>query len=475
MIPDAGTSLSASTSLTHSPYPFSPYNLTSLDHILPPCHIFMFLSFQNASIEGIDALSTGVTRLSEQFPFLTGLAVPSDQSAGKEGVLEIQPASSAFLERHPMFQAAWSPDMDEISRDDFIQQQYLPLQFLIPPTKPMPLVRFKANVTRKKIILSLAYFHRALDSKGVAVILKTLSELCKDPDATPDTLPTSSEAEQSSRLHLINIKGRQPLPFNWTSAPLSLDTTEPTDPGKITISRHFSLSPQKVTLLKDACNGIIKSLAHGDPAKSHPVTSNDIITALVGLCGNTARLETVPEHVPSPKTIIPADVRKQCRLPANYMGNALVAVESNYHTSLLQEDMVQGFPAPLGQKQLAHLCSIAISLRKEISKLTEEYLQGILRTISDTNVLSSFFPAYGSTIIVSSLRWMDFYLDFGALGKVQRYDIPENKVTGVCWILPARNLGAGVNSQPFELRFNLERAAMERLQQDNLFLWALMD
>ncbi|CAG8898818.1 unnamed protein product [Penicillium egyptiacum] len=476
MTPDDKSSLSASTSLTHSPYPFSPYNLSFLDHILPPCHIFMFLSFNNASIEGIDALRTGVTRLCEKFPFLTGLAVPSSQSAGKEGVLEVQPASSNFLERYPMLQVAHSPGMDEVSRDDFIQQQYLPIPFLIPPTEPMPLVRFKANVTRTMIILSVAYFHRALDSTGVSVVLKTLSELCKNQDATSTNVLTNSEAEESSRQHLTKFKASQPLPFNWTLVPLSFDTTPAADPSRIPISRHFSLNPQKVTFLKDACNGIIKSLAHGDSKKPNLVTSNDIITALVGLCGNKARLEVVPESVQSPKVIIPANVRKQCQLPANYMGNALVAVESDYDTFLLPEEMVlQSFPASLDQKQLGHPCSIAISLRKEISDLTEGYLQGILRTISDSNSFSSFFPAYGSSIIVSSLRWMDFYLDFGALGKVQRYDIPENKVKGVCWVLPARDLGGDINSQPFELRFVLERAAMERLQEDNLFQWVLTD
>ncbi|KAJ5471473.1 Acetyl-coenzyme A synthetase [Penicillium desertorum] len=123
----------ASTSLSHAPYPFSPYNLTSLDHIVLPCHIFMFLLFTNALMEGIDALRTGVIRLSEKFPFLTGLAVPSSQPASKEDVLEVQPSSSNFLEKYPILQVAYNPDIDEVSRDDFIQPHYLPIQFLIPP------------------------------------------------------------------------------------------------------------------------------------------------------------------------------------------------------------------------------------------------------------------------------------------------------------------------------------------------------
>lgn len=87
--------------------------------------------------------------------------------------------------------------------------------------------------------------------------------------------------------------------------------------------------------------------------------------------------------------------------------------------------------------------------------------------------MTTFFPAYGRSIIVSSLRWMDFYLDFGALGRVQEYDIPETKVMGVCWVLPAKDLGdiERTAKQAFELRFVLERAAMKQLKGDKLFQW----
>ncbi|PYH82274.1 hypothetical protein BO82DRAFT_353831, partial [Aspergillus uvarum CBS 121591] len=70
---------------------------------------------------------------------------------------------------------------------------------------------------------------------------------------------------------------------------------------------------------------------------------------------------------------------------------------------------------------------------------------------------------------------MDFYLDFGVLGRVRRYDIPETKVKGVCWVLPARDLGGDVAAQPYELRFVLERAAMERLRADALWRWLLVE
>lgn len=154
------------------------------------------------------------------------------------------------------------------------------------------------------------------------------------------------------------------------------------------------------------------------------------------------------------------------------MGDALVPVETTYD-SLRQ---VQGMahpdsPESLNQKELDQVCSIAIALREQIGLLSESYLQGILRNISNRNSLSSFHPAYGRSIITSSLRWMDFYLNYGPMGRVQKYDIPETKVKGVCWVLPVRDLEGDVASQPFELRFVLERGAMERLQEDDLFNW----
>lgn len=164
-----------------------------------------------------------------------------------------------------------------------------------------------------------------------------------------------------------------------------------------------------------------------------------------------------------------ANVRKQCRLPETYMGNALVVVvESPYDTNPFPKAAVPpGLPETLN-KQLACLYNMALLLRRQVNTLTESYTQSVLRTISASRNLSTFFPDYSNSIIVSTLRWMDFYLDFGPLGKVQRYDIPENKVPGVCWILPAR-----ASSDPFEIRFVLEKVALERLQEDSLFQWML--
>lgn len=370
-----------------------------------------------------------------------------------------------------MLQVETHPELDYISPDDFIDQRYLPLPFLMPPTEPQPLIRFKANVTDTKVILCVAYFHKALDSTGVSVVVKTLAELCKDHNASPDVLPTSASAEESSRQHLLDFAAQSPVPFNWTLTPLSLDPP-PEDPGKIPVSRHFKLNAEKISLLKDACNRIISSLS---TVSLPPLTSNDIITALVGLCGNRARLSTVSDNIPpSPKVIIAANVRKQSLLPATYAGNALAAVEASYDASVLPEDTT----IPDGHIQrddFTHLANIALALRKEITALTEPYISGILRTIADTHDQNAFFPAYGSSIIVSSLRWMDFYLDFGPLGKVQTYDIPETKVKGVCWVLPARDMGdvKKTAQQAFELRFVLESAAMERLCGDGLLRWAL--
>ncbi|CAG7951382.1 unnamed protein product [Penicillium nalgiovense] len=448
--PDTARSSDESNSFTHSPYSFPEYNLTSLDHILPPCHIFMFLSFEEASMEGIDALRQSVIRLSEHFPFLTGMVVPSSQSLGKAEVFEVKSASLAFLQKYPMLQVAFSPEMDKIAQDDFIQQKYLPIPFLSPPSR--------------------AY------ASGVSVVLKTLSEFCRAPEATLDSLSTSDAAEKTARQHIIDFRAKEPLPFKWTSVPLSLDATTPEDHAQEPVSRHFSLSTHKVALLKDYCNKIITSESHGDPEKSRLCTSNDIITALVGFCGNKARQEIVPETVSPPRVIIAANVRKQCRLPPNYMGNALVAVEATYDSLRQVHGMSHlGFPANLSQNEVDHVCSIAIALREQIGQLSESYLQGILHNISDRNNLSSFYPAYGRSIIVSSLRWMDFYSDFGPMGRVQKYGIPETKVKGMCWVLPVRDLGVDVASQPFDLRFVLERGAMECLQQDGLFTWMMTE
>lgn len=435
--------------------------------------MFMFLTFDEHSDEGIETLKKGVTQLNTHLPFLTGVVVPSSQSAGKENAFEVQPASASFLQTYPMLQVESHPELDYTPPDDFIDQKYLPLPFLMPPTDPQPLIRFKANVTDTKVILCVAYFHKALDSTAVSVAIRALAELCKDPNTSPEVLPTSASAEESSRQHLLDSAAQSPVPFNWTLTPLTFDPP-PEDPGKIPVSQHFKLSAEKVSLLKNACNAAIS----GSEIDLPPLTSNDIITALVGLCGNRARLSTVPDYIPpSPKVIIAANVRKPSLLPATYTGNALSAVEASYDASILPESTIlpDGLSTSLDSADFTRLANIACNLRKEITALTEFYISGILRTIADTRDMTTFFPAYGRSIVVSSLRWMDFYLDFGALGKVQKYDIPETKVKGVCWVLPAKDLGdvKRTAKQAFELRFVLERAAMEQLKRDELLRWVL--
>jgi fumigaclavine B O-acetyltransferase len=60
---------------------------------------------------------------------------------------------------------------------------------------------------------------------------------------------------------------------------------------------------------------------------------------------------------------------------------------------------------------------------------------------------------------------MAFYdLDFGSsLGQVENIDLPENRISGVGWVMPARFKGA-----PWEVRIALEPRVMEGLQRDRL-------
>ncbi|KAI2786538.1 Acetyl-coenzyme A synthetase [Penicillium oxalicum] len=476
VIDTPGSTAGSASSITDYPYQFSDYELTLLDHILPPCHMFMFLSFGAASIEGIDALRHGVARLSDSLPFLTGVVVPSRHCQDKKDAFEVQPAEKAFLQKYPMLKVAFSPKMDQITPDDFIQQDYLPIPFMMPPTEPMPLVRFQANVTTRRIVLCVAYNHRALDSTGVSVVLKTLARLCSSPKDQAESLPTSDDIETSTRQRIRSSASKEPVPLGWTPVPLSLDAGATEDSSHEAVSRKFSLSARKIALLKEVCNSASTAEDHDGSGKRRHCTSNDVISALVGVCGNAARRDIVPDCVSPPRVIIAANVRKQCQLPPNYIGNVLVAAEATDPISLISSHMkIPDDLRSLRQEDLTQICGYALALRDQIASISESYLRGILHTISEASSFSSITPAYGKSIIVSSLRWMDFYLDFGPLGKVERYDIPETKVKGVCWVLPLHELEGGSESEPFELRFVLERAAMERLQKNEFFRWVTSD
>ena len=63
---------------------------------------------------------------------------------------------------------------------------------------------------------------------------------------------------------------------------------------------------------------------------------------------------------------------------------------------------------------------------------------------------------------------MNFYnFDFGPiLGKICDFDLPETRMNGLAWVLPARFEGAR-----WEVRMTLGREMMESLRKDPLFSW----
>ncbi|PGH17489.1 hypothetical protein AJ79_01089 [Helicocarpus griseus UAMH5409] len=458
-------------SRSSKPYPFKPYNLTPLDHTLPPCHLFMFFTLKNSGSKGIDALKTGVSRLNAHLPFLTGVMAPSSQAGGKQNVYEVQPASASYLEKHPMLQIEHHPELARLPPNDLLNEKFLPLPFFMPFTEPLPLLRLKANVTKDTITLCLAHLHKAIDGGAVSVILRALAELCKDPNAPLDALPTSPEKEEAARQYMEDFTAKEPGRPSYDLVPLPLDAPLPQEPGLMSISRRYKFSAEKITLLKDACNAVIADAKLiVNPSKPIQLTTNDIITAIIGLCGNRARMLAIPGRKSPPRLIMVANIRKLISLPENYAANALAAIPADYNASWLPDGVApQGLPATLMKEDVIHLCNLAFSLRKGLNAMTKPYIKGVFTTFYDANDWLALGPNYDS-IIVSNLRWMDFFIDFGPLGKVQEYDVPETKIGGISWVLPARNQ-TGKGLQPFEMRCVLERVAMDQMEKDSLFQW----
>ncbi|KAJ5475723.1 Acetyl-coenzyme A synthetase [Penicillium diatomitis] len=191
--------------------------------------------------------------------------------------------------------------MDEIVQDNFIQQEHLPIAFFTPQTEPMPLVRFQANVKTRGIGLCVAYSHRALDSTGV--------------------LSTGESVEASIRQHIRSLATVEPVPLGWRLFLLSLDADPALDPSQEAVGRRFNLNIRKIALLKQLM-GAMLALAKLITA------SNDVVSALVGVCGNKARHEIIPECGSAPRVIIAANVRRLCQLPLNYIGNVLLTAEA---------------------------------------------------------------------------------------------------------------------------------------------------
>jgi hypothetical protein len=385
-----------------------------------------------------------------------------------------------------------------ISSDDLFNSHYIPLPFCIAASEPQPLLRLQANVMTDGIILCLSFHHFAIDGLGISSILQSLSECCRNPDPLPGRLSTSPEIEMQSRTRIVQSTNENHLAmyggygsYTWKAAPSS-DLEAP-------VSRRFCLSSEKLRRLREACNAImyggdyqacrIHLSSSQNDASRQGFSNNEIVTALIWLCGMRARSHaTLMEKNESlladrdSSLLFPVDVRKILDIPRTYIGNAVVTTTSTYHfkvtelhdTEPLVFNTVTSELHGFSPRDITVLINLALSVQKSVQSVSLDYVQNVISHIMASK--DWYFPAKPGDLSVSSLRRIRIYdMDFGTcLGNPCDFDIPDNRTNGLGWIMPPRSDSSArflryQNRGFWEVRLSLKPVAMESFMNDTLW------
>ncbi|KAE8371808.1 transferase family-domain-containing protein [Aspergillus bertholletiae] len=486
---------------------FKPYVLTPLDHSTAPTHFSFFVSFLcQHPTSGLSVLEKGVQRLNTLLPFLSGNLVPSIRLKGKKNAFEVQPTDPSHLNKLPMLKIKQhaqciSPhnanmNTPALSPDDLFNSRYMPLPFCIPASEPQPLLRLQANVMTDGIVLCLSFHHFAVDGLGLSSIMQALSECCRNPDQSPERLSTSPEREAQSRTRIFQStnESHQAMydgygSYLWKAAP-SADLGAP-------ISRRFCLDTEKIRRLREACTTTINTGNHqahrinpsGANASGQGFSNNEVVTALIWLCGMRARSRATSIEGDrssladrNSSLLFAADVREILGIPSTYMGNAIVTPTSTYHfkgTELHDVDplMLDSETSDLHEfnpNDITLLANLALSVQKEFHSINLNYVQNVISHIMASK--DWHLPANPGDLSVSSLRRVRVYdMDFGpCLGTPYDFDIPDNRTDGLGWITPPRSDSSarliGYQSRGFwEVRLSLNPVAMYFLRSDRLW------
>jgi hypothetical protein len=463
---------------------FEPYVLTPFDHSMISIHLPCLMTFYPDDLSSaVAVLETGVQRLVELLPFLSGNVTSSSRVIGKENAMEVQPPTAEFLQKHPMLkvkthQKYANPMNRKHIHDDLrSNEDLLPVAFEMGAEEFSPIFRLQINAMIDAIIVSTSFNHMALDGIGVVNTLKALSVCCRNPDASPDDLPTTPQQEEKSRQEIFKAASAPNISdqlradygaFDWI--PMYDEISERP------ISRNLVLDATKIETLKTACTNLLRRRSLGPVAR---LSSNTIASAVVWLCLIRARYgynAMQGEEMPLKSCMLVAvNARPKLEkiLSASYMGNGLITVESytpiqQIISSFNQSRSSSNRPKNVDPEDIHHLTEVALSLHDSLQSVTTDYVRGVISNVFKKNDWASS-PRPGD-FVLSSLRSFKLYeLDFGPLlGPVKDIDISQNRIPGISWLKPS---GVEGRMAPWEVRIALDAATMERMESDGLMKW----
>ncbi|KAJ6031615.1 hypothetical protein N7540_002347 [Penicillium herquei] len=456
---------------------FEPYVLSPFDHSTSPIHLTPLFTFRPADPSNATAvLETGVQRLITLLPFLAGNVTPSSRLQDKENVLEAAPPTREFLQQHPMFKVKhhYKPiqSMNEVgTHEDASPERFAPIPYELAGEDVSPIFRVQANVMLDGIILALSVHHMALDAVGSISILYSLAACCQNPGVSVNLLTTTSLKEQQCRK----------LIFDASSSIHTKDTThednsahdwEPNEDmaSQPSVCDRILLDDRKVGQLKEACIGVLQNQTNGQRIK---LSTTSVVMAALWISVLRARMSSSSNPTSKESCLVIVNdcrSRLEKKLPATYMGNALVTKEiyASIEPVLASMDPSKSrtFRAGhLGLRDIFLLAYFAAAIQNGTRTVTNEYICNTLASFVEQDDWTPN-PCLGD-LMVSVIRPFDIHgINFGPyLGPLKDIDMLESRFPSAGWVVPPFE---SANQKLWKLVLSLDPAVIEKMRSDDI-------
>lgn len=323
-----------------------------------------------------------------------------------------------------------------------------------------------------------------MDSGAMFAVVNALAQFCRDPMAAREQLPVSDpwaqahiqhERENGDILSGLGLpSARHVRHWNQGSKGWEGMLKQP-DPSSLPETRTARLNGNKVTMLTDACNLLVGRVAHDVfPGR---LNQEDVVSALVGICGSRARNQTGSYSTDTTTTTavdegtisVATDLRRLSPLPtsATYMGNATVLIPIPTRSNTLppvEDSQMRSLLPDISPRELYRICNGAVCLRARINALEK----GNESNMSWNWDMEDTDSGMRNSMQVHNMRSMGLYQDFGPLGRVRDVCVPGTRENGTCWLLPEREGDRG-----WDVKVTVECKAIEKLRKDKLVGWVI--
>lgn len=448
--------------------------LTPIDHAIAKFYLPYLLYFNTPNTEtALQTIEYGVRKLVCHLPWLAGDVVFQNEPSGPQNKGYI--VSPDSLQAVPMLRTKCFDSDGEFHTHPV--QDYLPLPCFIPTSQQRPVLRFQANAFPNKIIFVMSFMHAAMDGTGAGVVLQALAECCKVMDGSPDTITASvAKNEVSIRQEVSSW----PLKCK-TRLDHSVDLGSPVFDSNITSeqwtaieaamssavkTKKFTFSPEKIAQTKETCNKLLPEFQ-----SSSFISSNDVITAILGICIDRAQHPTRASQNENASVTMTVDLRNRVNPPLSdtFVGNMSFPVRSNIHfPQHKQASMRDGI-----ETDFLHLTQLALQLRSKLGSMNESFAYSVSAAVADQGNWCTVEAKPGDVIVTSWRHLKVFSIDFGeGLGKIYDFDAGLSLVPGACILMPSKTQGDALEDKPavnWEASITMKAGDFDVLVTDTLF------